>query len=239
MAPVPWHDHEVRSSLLAILLLAAGAAIAQPRTVWDGAYTDAQANRGRSAFAASCAGCHSLTAEGRAPLAGDAFWKSFSLKTVGEVLDFVTRYMPNGAPRSLSSEAYADIVALMLQANGLPAGTTELADQTVAEVQIIPKDGSTILPANALIKVVGCLTRSGTDWAVKNATAPERAERVVPGRDDATRPLGTRTMALKFLLTKLDALAGARVTVSGLQMGTDGVDGINVTGVTRVAPNCP
>jgi hypothetical protein len=175
-----------------------------------------------------CAG-HSLTAEGRAPLAGDAFWKSFSLKTVGEVLEFVTLYMPNGRGRSLSDETYADITALMLQSNGFPAGATELAARTVADVQILPKDGSTILPANALVKVVGCLTRSGTDWVVRNATSPERAERIVAGRDDASRPLGTRTFALKYVLTKLDALAGARVAVNGIQMGNDAVDGLNVT----------
>jgi hypothetical protein len=46
-------------------------------------------------------------------------------------------------------------------------------------------------------------------------------------------------MALKFVVTKLDALAGSRVAVSGLLMGDDGVDGINVTAVNRVAPKCP
>ncbi len=34
--------------------------------------------------------------------------------------------------------------------------------------------------------------------------------------DDAARPLGTRVFTLKFVLTKLDPLAGARVAVTGL-----------------------
>ncbi len=46
------------------------------------------------------------------------------------------------------------------------------------------------------------------------------------------RPLGSRTMALKFVVTKLDALAGSRVAVSELLIGEGGVDGINVTTVT-------
>jgi hypothetical protein len=37
------------------------------------------------------------------------------------------------------------------------------------------------------------------------------------------------------VLTKLDALAGSLVAVSGLLIGEGGVDGINVTTVTRVA----
>jgi mono/diheme cytochrome c family protein len=217
---------------------AAAQTSAPRRTVWDGVYTQAQAARGAMAFGRSCAGCHSLTSQGRAPLAGDAFWKSFSLKTVGDLLDYVSRYMPNGAPHTLSDTAYEDIVALILQSNGFPAGTTELGFKTVADVQIIPQDGSTALPANALARVVGCLAKSGAAWVVTNATAPERAEALSLGRY-ALRPLGDRTMALKFVLTKLDALVGSRVVVSGLLIGADGADGINVTTVDRVAPSCP
>jgi hypothetical protein len=40
-------------------------------------------------------------------------------------------------------------------------------------------------------------------------------------------------------VTKLDPLAGSRVAVSGLLIGADGVDGLNVTEVHRVAPKCP
>ncbi len=127
----------------------------------------------------------------------------------------------------------------MLKSNGFPARTSELGPNTIAGVAIVPQDGSTELPANALARVVGCLVRSGSDWVVTNATPPERAERVGPGGDDATRPLGSRKMVLKFVMTKLDAYVGARVSVSGLLIGAGGVDGINVTEVNRVASKCP
>jgi mono/diheme cytochrome c family protein len=209
------------------------------RTVWDGVYTEAQASRGMIAYGQSCAGCHALAAEGKAPLAGDSFWKSFSQKSVGDLFEFVSKYMPNGSPGSLSEAAYQDIAAVILKSNGFPAGTTELAANTIAGVQIVPKDGSRELPAGALVRVVGCLARSGADWVVTKATSPERAEGVVPAAEDATRPLGSRTMALKFVVTKLDTFAGSRVAVSGLLIGADGADGINVTTVNRVAPKCP
>ena len=232
--------------LVALLLLASATAslvTAQTstvrRTVWDGVYTESQAARGVTAFGQSCAGCHALAAEGKAPLVGDPFWKSFAQKSVGDLFEFVSANMPNGTPGSLDESTYRDIVALMLKSNGFPAGTAELRRDSMAGVQIVQKDGRTELPSDALARVVGCLARSGADWVVTKATTPERAENAAPGGADATRPLGNRTMTLKFVVTRLDALAGSRVAVSGLLIGAGGADGINVTTVTRVAEKCP
>lgn len=228
---------------LFLALAAAGLVSAQTgahvRTVWNGVYTEAQATRGAAAFAQSCSGCHTLAAEGKAPLSGQAFWKSFAQKSVGDLLEYVNANMPNGTPGSLSESTYRDIVALMLKSNGFPAGTAELRRDNVAAVQIVPKDGGTELPADALARVVGCLAKSGAGWVVTKATAPERAERASSAGEDATRPLGNRTMPLKFVVTRLDPLAGSRVAVSGLLIGAGGADGINVTTVSRVAGKCP
>jgi mono/diheme cytochrome c family protein len=250
MLPVTWDDHEMQSlaGVLFVVLATASLVTAQAsasqistqrRTVWDGVYTEAQAARGMMAYGQSCSGCHALAEQGKAPLVGEAFWKSFAQKTVGDLLEFVSTYMPNGNPGSLTEPSYNDIVALILKSNGFPAGTTELGGNTTASVQIVRKDGRTELPANALARIVGCLSKSGADWVVTSATSPERAERSASGWEDATRPLGSRTMALKFVVTKLDALAGSRVAVSGLLIGEGGVEGINVTAVNRVAAKCP
>jgi mono/diheme cytochrome c family protein len=231
------------AGLLFVASATASLGIAQTsaplRTVWDGVYTEAQAARGVMAFGQSCSGCHALAAQGKAPLVGDPFWKSFAQKTVGDLLDFVSANMPNGTPGSLTEPTYRDIVALILKSNGFPAGTSELGSNANASVEIVQKDGRTELPANALARVVGCLGKSGADWVVTRATTPERAERAASGDEDAARPLGSRTIALKFVITRLDALAGSRVAVSGLLIGEGGVDGINVTAVNRVAPKCP
>jgi mono/diheme cytochrome c family protein len=231
--------------LAGLLLLAwttAGLVTAQTsaprRTVWDGAYTEAQAARGVAAFGQSCAGCHALAAQGKSPLVGDPFWKSFALKSVADLLEYVSANMPNGTPGSLNESTYRDIVALILQSNGFPTGNTDLQRDAVANVQIVQKDGRTELPSDALARVVGCLARSGSDWVVTKATTPQRAESVAAGAD-ATRPLGNRTMTLKFVVTRLDPLSGSRVAVTGLLIGSGGADGINVTTVNRVAEKCP
>jgi hypothetical protein len=152
---------------------------------------------------------------------------------------YVRSNMPNGNGGSLPASSYNDLVALILKANGFPAGTTELAPETVANVRIIPKDGPRELPANVLVRVIGCLARNGSDWVLTSATVPERTDRTGAGPEDATRPLGNRTITLKFVLTRLDSFAGQRMSVSGLLIGTGGVDGINVTTVNRVAESCP
>ena len=243
-------DTRINAFLLAataLLFTAAGVRTsaqdpaAQGRTVWDGVYTEAQAARATSVFGASCSNCHSLAPDGTGnrPLSGERFWQRNTQKSVGDLLAFVSKNMPNGAAAgSLAPATYNDLVALILKSNGLPAGTTELAPETAAGVQIIPKGGAGELPANTLVRVVGCLARNGTEWVLTSATAPARAEGAKPD-DDATKPLGDRTLALKFVLTRLDANLGKRMAVSGMLMGAGGVDGINVTTVTKVAETCP
>ena len=224
---------------LGIVLLSAQAAGAQGRTVWDGVYTDAQAARATGTFNQVCSNCHTLAAQGNKPLSGEKFWEGFTQKTVGDLLTYVKTNMPNGNGGSLSASSYNDLVALILKSNDFPTGTIELAPETVASVQIIPRDGPGELPANTLVRIVGCLTRSGSDWVLTSATVPQRAERTGAVPEDATRPLGSRTIALKFVLTRLDSLAGQRMSASGLLIGAGGADGLNVTTVSRVADACP
>jgi hypothetical protein len=212
--------------------------------VWDGAYTDAQAERARQTFDQRCSNCHTLGTEpspgNGGNLAGDKFWKAFTQRSVGDLLRFVKKNMPNGAQAgSLAPDTYNDLVALILKTNGFPAGSVEVTPDTVADIQIQPKDGPGLLPAGVLVRVVGCLTRDGNDWVVVRATAFERLDSAGVGPTDATRPLGTGSMALKFSLSKLDRFAEQRVSVSGLLIGTAGIGGLNVSSVTKVADKCP
>jgi len=234
-------------TLTTVLMVAAAGSLLnaqaadKPRTVWDGVYTDAQAARATATFSQSCSNCHTLSQDGgNRPLTGDAFWKGFTQKTVADLLTFVKTNMPNGVNAgSLPAPTYNDLVALILKSNGFPAGNTEVSPDSVAGVQIIPKEGPGELPANILVRVVGCLSKSGADWVLTSATPPERIERTGPGPSDATRPLGTRSMTLKFVLTRLDPFVGQRMSVSGMLIGAGGADGINVTTVARVAEACP
>jgi len=208
-------------------------------TLWDGLYTDDQASRGNAVFSATCANCHTLDSQGNRPLSGKKFWDSYTQKTVGDLFTFIQKNMPNGNGGSLSEKTYADLVALVLKSNGIPAGTTDLVPSAVAAIPIIPKDGPAELPAGALVRVVGCLAKNGSDFVLTSATPPQRTDKTDIAPDDATRPLGEKSIALKFLLTKLDTDIGKRVSATGLLIGMGGISGLNVSTVTKVADSCP
>jgi mono/diheme cytochrome c family protein len=229
----------VLGALVAAGVLLNAQAAGAGRTVWDGVYSEAQATRAMSVFSQSCANCHTLGSEGKGPLTGENFWRGYAQKTVSDLLTFVKTNMPNGNGGSLPASSYNDLVALILKSNGFPAGATELAPDTAADIRIIQKDGPGELVANTLVRIVGCLARNGNDWVLTSASVPERIERTGAVPEDATRPLGTRTMTLKFVLTRLDSYIGQRMSVSGLLLGAGGADGINVTTVNRVAETCP
>ena len=215
---------------------------APKKTVWDGAYTDAQAARATATFDSICTNCHTLTPGGSTrggPVSGDKFWATFTQKSVGDLLTYVSTNMPNGNGGSLSPSTYNDLVALILKANGFPVGSAEVTPAAVADIQIIPKDGPGELPANTLVRIVGCLTKSGSDWVLTKATTPQRTDKVGVTPADATVALGTGSITLKFMLTRLDSFVGQRMSASGMLIGAGGVDGLNVTTVNRVAEVCP
>ena len=225
---------------LATVIVAAQTAKPTGPTVWDGVFTDAQADRAAGTFSQNCERCHTLAAQGTRPLSGDKFWEGYTQKTVGDLLTFVKTNMPNGQGGSLPAPTYNDLVALILKSNGFPAGKAELTPETIANVQIIPKDGPGELPGNTLVRIVGCLApKSGADWTLTSATVPQRIEKTGAVPEDATRPLGERTIALKFVLNRLDSFVGHKMAVTGILIGAGGVNGINVATVNRVAEACP
>ena len=119
--------------MAALALVVAGAAYsstaAQERTVWDGVFTEDQAQRGMGTYEQECSQCHldDLLGDGIAPsLIGAPFHFRWSDLSVGDMLVAIRTTMPQGAPASLSPRAYADIVAYLLQVNEFPAGDTEL-----------------------------------------------------------------------------------------------------------------
>ena len=217
---------------------------APAKTVWDGVYTEAQAARGRSAYQQHCAECHGGSLEGAeaVSLKGDRFNLSWKESTVDRLFKQISTNMPMSEDGSLAGSlargVYVDIVALVLQGNGFPAGSAELTPENAAGVAIIAKSGPGELPHSASAQVVGCLTRvPPRAWKVTRGSKPVRSGPLETPLN-ASAALGDREFPLLFVLTSLDKLENQRVLVTGRLEGEGGAKGINVSTVTSQGAAC-
>jgi quinoprotein glucose dehydrogenase len=121
------------------LTAAAGAAAAGPpqeappatETIWSGAYSARQAERGLLEYTRSCAHCHGPTLTGNPEdevpsLVADAFMFHWSGRTLRDLYARISKSMPADAPGSLDAGRYLDLVAYLLEANGFPPGPQDL-----------------------------------------------------------------------------------------------------------------
>jgi len=109
-----------------------GAASAEqsPASMWSGVYTTEQAERGQALYLKHCGECHGADLMGgdEAPaLAGPTFMFNWNGLTLGDLFERIRVSMPQTNPSRVTLEQKADILAYVLSANALPAGTTELA----------------------------------------------------------------------------------------------------------------
>jgi polar amino acid transport system substrate-binding protein len=123
---------------------AAGGAM--PTDIWAGVFTNAQAKRGDALYAQHCAMCHMVDMGGKEPapeLAGDNFLSKWLGHDVGELYTRVATTMPAGNPGILKPNEYADLVALLLQANNFKGGQVEMKPDAAALKQVkIKKKGT-------------------------------------------------------------------------------------------------
>ncbi len=227
------------------------------KTVWDGVYTQAQAERGALAYGANCRGCHmeDLGGQGEAPaLKGNAFmdrWRDYSLQPLLSLIKTEMpplRFRTPGTPK-LNDETYADILTYLLLANDFPPGTRELTLDTLDKVQIVGKEGPAPPPNFALVMVVGCLALTpDSRWTVVAATEPVRA--TMPDiataeelRASQARRFGTRQFRLAdfgYLGAEFrpDSLRGHKIQVKGYLIQQREFERISVTSLETVAPRC-
>ena len=119
------------------LLAVTSAAAQQKKSVKDGVYTAAQAERGVAVYRSKCASCHAPNR-----FTDDFFYQSFAGKPLWEMFDVISDSMPEDAPGSLKQEEYADVIAYLLQLNKFPTGDAELpTDKDALSVIVMEKPG--------------------------------------------------------------------------------------------------
>lgn len=130
------------TALVLAALVSPGAAAAQATTSPDaGAFTTAQAERGKRIYSTYCIACHGVELEGSTgpALAGDAFhakWNGSQDRTLRVLFSVLRTTMPRPAMGSLSEDAYLDVMAYMLQRNGVTAGARALTVAALASASL-------------------------------------------------------------------------------------------------------
>lgn len=123
-------------ALLAAVFTSAALAGQTTRSTRDGVYTDVQATRGEEAFRA-CSYCHGRDLRGGddppgPALKGEIFLAKWGGRPLAELFDRIVDTMPRDRPGTLEPGAYADVLAHILAANGLPSGGAELSPESGA-----------------------------------------------------------------------------------------------------------
>lgn len=239
----------ISTALFATLSLPAAFAQgeAPARTVWDGVYTQAQAERGRNAFLATCARCHGDDLAGfRGAMDGERFMEGWGEDTVQSLYDRIHTTMPPGQAGSIPDQAYVDIVAFFLGRNKFPTGEKELSVEGLDEIRIEGKDGPTAVPSFAMVQVIGCLTQEAPDvYKVTTATEAVRArdpKESVGAELEAAKaaPLGKATYDLlrNVIYLEPEGLVGKKIEVKGFLIRDDKGDRINVSTLQALADTC-
>ena len=114
------------------------------KTTQDKIYSKDQAERGGKQFATVCAGCHdpAKVAAGKKPappLVGEKFLSTWDGRTLGELEDQIFTTMPNDGSVTLTEDQTADLVAYILQANGMPDGSAALKYGAASKDVVIKK----------------------------------------------------------------------------------------------------
>lgn len=115
-------------------------------------YTRAQAAEGKVAYQKNCAQCHGENVddgEFGTPLKGLDFAEGWAGKSAGALMIFMKANMPPANPGGLEDKKYAQIVAYLLQENGLQPGESELPPDIKSLGPMILLRGSA-MPAGTL-----------------------------------------------------------------------------------------
>jgi mono/diheme cytochrome c family protein len=119
-------------------------------SVWDGVFTEAQANRGESVYAGACGTCHGRRLNGAPddpdmrstpPLARARFLRVWDGRSLATLFEYARATMPEDNPDSMTEQEYVDVIAYMLAVGGMPTGDDELEanPQGLARVVIRPQ----------------------------------------------------------------------------------------------------
>jgi len=230
-----------RSSSALLLFLAAGLSVYAQRSASEGAYTAAQAERGKTLVETHCTSCHGdrLSGNEGPALVGNSFLQKWEGESLVRLFQKVRDSMPLDDVKSVSDDEKVDVVAYLLQANGLPAGSAELPhDPTQLATIQLPASSSGRPRDGSIVEVVGCLAHgSGSDWLLRTATEPRSTKLDAP-KAPSTAQLGSREVTLLSVFPSPTAHEGHKMQARGLLISSPSGDRVNVLSLEVLQESC-
>lgn len=118
--------------------------VGSQKTSADGIYTKAQADGAKPQFEKICAECHAFTVAAKKqaadlPLGDEPFLKKWEGKSIDELVSVIVLTMPNDGSAVVTEAEALNLMAYVLQQNGMPAGTTPLTKESASALLARPK----------------------------------------------------------------------------------------------------
>jgi mono/diheme cytochrome c family protein len=221
------------------------------KSIWDGVFTTAQADRGKAALLQNgCNGCHGAELAGdRGPsLKGDRFIAAWENGSLNRLLIKIRDTMPPLNAEQVSTAAKIDIVAYLLEVNGFPPGPAELGRdaESLEDLQIVRTGAESAGPPNfALVQVVGCLTElPNRRWVLTNSSEPVLTKEETPNAAAAkaagANPMGTQTFDLVSVRAAFnpESHRGHKMEARGLLYRESNYAELNLTSLEMVGSTC-
>lgn len=143
-----WANSPRRLTTEEVVEVLDGEGEAEPLTsIWDGVFTETQADRGEAVYPGACGWCHGHRLDGAPddpdmrstpPLARARFLRVWDDRSLATLFEYTRATMPEDNPDSMTVQDYVDVIAYMLTVGGIPAGDAELRPdlQSLARVVI-------------------------------------------------------------------------------------------------------
>ena len=163
----------------------------QTRTVADGVYSTAQAQRGAALYKAQCVACHGEKLEGAVGpmLAGTDFVTAWGGRSMSELVDKMQKTMPLQAPGSLSQDQSIDIAAYMLQVSNFKAGQGALGGGQLAQVSFPAAKPVTVTAGSVTVPPVANLAQYMRGVTFPNANIIFNTQVKDPGAVKPSNPV--------------------------------------------------
>src|SRR5215475_3212164 len=237
---------------LTFVSAAAGQSQGSEKTVLDGVYSNAQAERGHGFYTTHCGACHGNSLEGVSapPLMGSRFIERWREGVLGPLYEFIRQRMPFGRPanaKPIPDAEYLDILTYILKINGYRSGDSELTAGLLGNTMLVGINGPKPVPDGSHVITVGCLVAADGAWVVSSATEPARVR-----QEDVPRPAQLKSSSekklgtLAFRLSDLEAVpdfspsahTGHKMQVKGFLVRQPNAERISLTSIEMLDANC-